>query len=456
MKFKVPHYKVLNNMIEVDFVQFETYSIQTKGEVESNNFLLSLWHQLDLEYGNSDGKCPWAYFPNRYKLKKNLMSFFGIVDTSIGHFYVSTTYKRKGDIDSIHFFSFNSTIDYKSKLKIIINKAFKNINNLNEYTVSADLDCIFTDLCIDEYKDDKFEFQAKNGKSSIRFLTKAIDNYEATQLAEKKLRTLTAFLAIETNVHFDYENVEIKQQSIKINKKAPIKFQDEVLLEFTNQNGKDYIDEYPISNSRLLLTKQGLEFIRKYIFPEREFCNSKQVHNFLQACMHFHKGLAYESETIVPASFVSDEHLYAFSPIGIFNKQYVINNSITLYLSSLEVLSFYGATQSTCAKCNQVQYKISQRVADFVIEYLHKDLGKAFKRLYNIRSKFLHAAECSSSNLNTSIKPMIDSETASGLKDYGFITINVDGKSFGVYTNNVREWTSYCFRRYYSQKILTN
>lgn len=457
MIIKVPHYKVLNTTIEVDFTLFDSFSVQTKNEIDSNQFLLSLWHELDIELGNKDGRCPWAYFPNRYKLKRNLLSFLGIVNTAIGHFYVAISYQKKGDIDSIHFYSQNSSEDYKKRIKGLVKKAIKNNKKTISYTVTAELKSIFQDLTFYNYTGNNFEFYEENEKSKIKFKVNSIDEFEATQLTEKRLRTLTAFLAIETNIHFDFDNVSISDTpNIEKYNTTLCKHQEEVVLKHTNENGKDFIDDYPIYDSKLLISSKGVEFLNNYVFVEREYKNPKIVRSFLQACIHFQKGLASESTLIMQTAFMSEELVFAFSPVGIFNKQAIINNAMTFYLSSIEVLSFYGSQQSTCKTCNQVQYKIGQRVADFIEEYFNNDLSKVFKKLYNNRSKFLHTGESSSSNLNTHIKPMMDLTTASGLKDYGFITVNINGNCSGVYTSNVREWTSYCFRQYYRKKILIN
>lgn len=455
MKIKVPHYKVLNTTIEVDLILFEAFSIQTKGEINSNQFLLSLWHELDTELGNKDGRCPWAYFPNRYKLKKNLLSFLGIIDTTLGHFYVAISYQKKGDIDSIHFYSQNCKTDYKTIIKGLVKKAIKNIDNTVAYIVTAELTSVFQSLFFYNYSGDNFDFFVENEKNKIKFQVNSIDKFEATQLTEKRLRTLTAFLAIETNIHFDYDNVSISD-SVNVEKThVPMcKHQEEVVISNTNENGACFIDEYPIFDYKILISKTGIEFLNNYVFVGREYTNPKIVRSFLQACIHFQKGLSSETAMIMPTAFMSEEYLFAFSPVGIFNKQAIINNATTFYLSSIEVLSYYGSQQTTCKTCHQVQYKIGQRVADFIEEYFNNDLSKVFKKLYNNRSKFLHTGESSSSNLNTYIKPMMDLSTASGLKDYGFITVNINGNCSGVYTSNVREWTSYCFRQYYREKIL--
>ncbi len=457
MKIKVPNYKVINTTIEVDFNLFESFSVQTKNEIDSNQFLLSLWHELDIELGTKDGTCPWAYLPNRYKLKRNLLSFLGIVDTAIGHFYVAISYQKKGDIDSIHFYSLNSSEDYKKRIKGLVTKAIKNSKKTRSYTVTAELKCIFQNLFINNYTGNNFKFYEQNKKSKIKFKVNSIDEFEATQLTEKRLRTLTAFLAIETNIHFDFDNVLISETpNIEEYNTTSCKHQEEVVFKDTNENGKYFIDNYPIYDSKLLISSKGIEFLNNYVFVEREYNNPKIVRSFLQACIHFQKGLASENAIIMPTAFMSEEQAFAFSPVGLFNKQAIINSAMTFYLSSIEVLSFYGSQQSTCKMCHQVQYKIGQRVADFIEEYFNNTLSKVFKKLYNNRSKFLHTGESSSSNLNTHIKPMIDLTTASGLKDYGFITVNINGNCSGVNILQIREWTSYCFRRYYRKKILIN
>lgn len=328
MIFKVPHYKTLSSKIEVDFSLFESFSIQTKGEIDSNQFLLSLWNEFDRELGNSNGRCPWAYFPDRFKLKKSLMTLLGIIDTTIGNFYVAITYQKKGDIDNIYFYSLNSEEEYTSKIKGLIKLAINNLKNVDTYTVTAELKSIFQDLYFEEYSGNNFKFLVERNKIKIRFTLKAINDFEATQLTEKRLRTLISFLSIETNIHFDYTNVLVNKEQIEDNNSKLCIYQDEVLLQGKNEQGEDFIDEYPIHDSKLLISKKGIEFLNKHIFIEREFDNPRIVHNFLRACIHFHRGLAYESEIITPTEFLNDTQSFTFSHLGIFNKQAI--NDITI------------------------------------------------------------------------------------------------------------------------------
>ena len=453
MKVQVPHFQVLSDLIELDFNDFETFSISIKGELESNQFLVSLWHEFDQELGE-DGKCPWAYFPNRFMNKKHSVTSFGIMQTKIGHFYVMVSYKQRGSIDSIHFYSLNCSKDsYKGVIKGIIKKAVVNIDKLVKFTITSRLFSLVENTTFYPYNGTRFSFYDNESVNYIKFQLLAKDQFEATQLTEKRLRSLTAFLSIETNLYFDFDNISIHPNEEEISKEACV-FQDD--KEIDAIKGNEFIDYNSIFEGKIHISQAGVNFINKYIFVEREHKNPPNIHLFMKGCLHFYKGL--KDDFSIPEEFIaSSEHqTLAISPIGIFNKQSIINNSITYYLSALETISSNEGTQTTCSTCGQTQYKISQRVSDFIKRYLSDDLGMLFKKIYDIRSKYLHTGTSSSTNQNSRNRPLIDSSTGTGAKDYGFISVQVNGKPASFHISNVREWTSFCIRRYYKETILIN
>jgi hypothetical protein len=454
MILELPHFFYFTQKVDVDFDSFKTFSANCENELDSNRFLLSLWREFDIALGRENKRCPWLYMPRRFNGKKQLITFLGVIDTTIGHFYVCVSYKKKGCIENIHFYSQNCDEDYHEKIKLLIRQAVENIDKLYLFHVRAKLISIIPDLKFHNYIGENFQFTNDKDGFNLVFKLNAVDSFEATQLTEKRLRALISFLAIETNIHFDYDDVHISDIVIQVPQDSIILL-DEVILEKGSEiKGIDYIDGYPIKDSKVLLSKFAIDFIDKYIFVDREILNNKNVHEFLKGCIHFHKALSYEEQISPPALLTTEEYVLSLAPVGIFNKQGLINNAITFYLSSLEVISFEKATSTTCPECNQVQYKISQRVTDFVTEYLHDDLSKVFKKLYNFRSKFLHTGESSSANLNTHTRPMIDTSTATGAKDFGFVTVSINGNTTGMYTTNIKEWTSFCFRNYYRKEIM--
>lgn len=109
---------------EVDYDDFERIDVGLKGEENSNHFLWKLWALFDAQYAPShaNGYVPWAYLPQKYKGKKNQVLVLGNINTSLGNFHVAISYVKKGDIDSICFYSgiHNDHQTYQKLRKIVL------------------------------------------------------------------------------------------------------------------------------------------------------------------------------------------------------------------------------------------------------------------------------------------------------------------------------------------------
>ena len=68
------------------------------------------------------------------------------------------------DVDSIHFYSQNSTVDYKTKIKGIVKNAIINVEKTIKYTVTAELKSIFHNLFFYNYTGNNFEFYVEKEK----------------------------------------------------------------------------------------------------------------------------------------------------------------------------------------------------------------------------------------------------------------------------------------------------
>lgn len=108
----------------------------------------------------------------------------------------------------------------------------------------------------------------------------------------------------------------------------------------------------------------------------------------------------------------------------------------------------------TILRCGAVKYKIAQRVRDLATKYLGEHLGKVFNKLYGYRSKFLHEGRfASESNMIRTI-PLLSKTSATGLDDYGKISVSVDGGARQIDIANVKEWTTYTQRCFYQERIM--
>lgn len=74
----------------------------------------------------------------------------------------------------------------------------------------------------------------------------------------------------------------------------------------------------------------------------------------------------------------------------------------------------------------------------------------------SIRSKYLHTGILSTSGNFLNGIPLLDHGTESGLNDLSFISVKANGGIFLVNVNNIREWTTFCLRCYYHEKLFGN
>lgn len=141
---------------------------------------------------------------------------------------------------------------------------------------------------------------------------------------------------------------------------------------------------------------------------------------------------------------------WAFMPSRYCGKK---NNVVVL---GNETASFADSSHEVCKTCGNVKYKIGARVKDFVAKYINEDLGKLFKSLYSIRSHYLHTGILSTSGDFLNARPLLDMGTDSGIIDSSFISVKINGDIKNVFANNIREWTTYCLRCYYHEKLFNN
>lgn len=118
-------------------------------------------------------------------------------------------------------------------------------------------------------------------------------------------------------------------------------------------------------------------------------------------------------------------HTYGAMRKQVKNKQEKYTHCIMHYLSAIETASFEEGSHEVCAACGNVKYKIAARVKDFVTRYLSDDLGKLFKALYAIRSKYLHTGILSTSGDFLNVRPILDFGTELGLPDNSFVSVKV-------------------------------
>lgn len=427
---------------EVDLDNFVKIDVNITEELESNHFLLSLWHQLDVNYApQHTDRVPWAYIPQKYIGKKINILVFGNINTKIGNYVVAMSYAKKGNIDSLYFYSpFHEQEHYKKYFKEIVSNAIKHKNELSIFNCKTELKSQFNNLQIQQYKGDNFTLYSENNKIWLSFNLKAIDQYEAFRSSMKRLNYLCAFLSVETNILFEFQEIVLTNNQENI-----------IKTDVEHQYFIDFIDFYSVKEDVLQLSEYGFKFLDDFVFVERDLIMNRRLKYFILACQHISEGLYHELKLGDKTAYTFPKVSFVLSPNDLRNKQAFITQGVMSYMSAIETASFPDGTTTQCATCHNLQYKISSRISDFMTHYFHEDMGKLFKSLYGFRSKFLHTGELATDNDYHYNRPLIDSSTETGLVDYGFISVKVNGNVGLIYINNIREWTTYALRCYYQE-----
>lgn len=363
LKIKVSNPFLPNYVKEVDFEDFERIDVGIKGEMDSNHFLWKLWHLFDLQYAPSNGKgfAPWAYQPQRYVGKKNQILVLGNINTALGNFHVAISYVTKGDIDSVCFYSgiHNDKLTYK-KLRAIVLQAKDEMSQLEIFHYKVELFSKFDKLKFHTYIGNNFKLYFQNDKLYISFNVTCVDKYEAYHLGMERMKYLVAFLAVETNILFDYPFIENSSMEDNITEEQPVFMQN-------------YIDGYSISGDTVLLSKEGFQFLDQFIFVERDLCLTHLVKYFLLGCIHVQDGMKEQEDfdDVVKVTFPT--LTYAAIRKQVKNRQEKYTHCIIHYLSAIETASFEDGDHETCACCGAVKYKIGARVKDFITKYFNEN-----------------------------------------------------------------------------------
>ena len=435
-----------NYIKEVDFEDFERIEVGIKGEIEANHFLWKLWHLFDMQYApsNGNGCAPWAYLPQRYVGKKNQVLVLGNINTALGNFHVAIAYAKKGDIDSVCFYSgiHNDKLTYK-KLREIVLQAKNEMNQLETFHYKVELFNKFDKLKFHTYIGNHFKLYSQNEKIYVSFDVTCVDKYEAYHLGMERMKYLVAFLAVETNILFDYPFIENSSKENSITGDQSLFMQN-------------YIDGYSISGGTVLLSEEGFQFLDQYVFVERDLCMTHFVKYFLLGCIHVQDGMKEQEDfdDVVKATFPI--FTYAAMRKQVKNRQEKYTHCIMHYLSAIETASFEEGNHETCACCGAVKYKIGARVKDFVTKYFNEKLGNVFKGLYNIRSKYLHTGILSTSGDFLNARPLLDTGTDLGLFDNSFVSVKANGTVSLVSAMNIKEWTTFGMRCFYHEKMFGN
>ncbi|MDB9455476.1 hypothetical protein PN478_04275 [Dolichospermum circinale CS-534/05] len=401
---------------------------------EANKFLRKLWAEFRREFG----KCAWNYTPTRIGIANTII--FGMMDIEIpeGSLIVSICYLRKGTIKTISFGfmdqkpSEHRLHELNQNIQKIINISKKNLDQRSEFFFKTGINIIVKPLGY--YKGEAFVIHCSQGSTfNLAISTTGYDKIDAQTECQSKILKCLDLLSVETNSPFWKYGVVSKAQQEQEN--------EEIFVE-----DLEWIDDYPIINEKLRLSKSGKLLLD--LIVKDQLNESQKV--LLRGCQHFHTARKYDAQIYDRLKYHSTEEiesdLYQINfeerdeKLSIAAKMGSTHMEIAtvLYLSALEVASSINITNpKNCSECGQPIYNIGRRVVDIVEKYLNVALGKEFKEYYKKRSKYLHSGQIlyNYSYIGTTI-PQLDTSDPTGCKVHSSIPLL-----------NLREYTSFCLRK---------
>lgn len=448
-----------SNFIELNLDNFVSFDLATIDVDSSNNFLNKLWENFNAKF-SPKGKdyCPWAYLPKKYQFEKLTFTYFGSMRTSIGYIHAGVSYKKRGTIDKLHLFSLENNLNGVSilpMLKELVNDARKNNNTFTRYILRCNIlsQQSKNEVLIENYKGTNFIIDKSNECNNLLFKIQALNPTDALNKALKKVDSILDFLSIETNALFEYGKFEFCNEGLpkQFGMELQSLFQNDYIWDNDIDNNL-FIDFHPIVDNKFLLSKEAIKIIDKILLDDSLTNDPFSV--FLKSCYHFRNSLLGEINIQSEMVSLSDTHVLMKTKIE-NNHKTIIDGTVTGYLSSVEtVTSSINKTEiEKCTSCGQLMYSITHRVKSFMDRYIDVGFGDIFKRIYNLRSLYLHTGESCTSTYIPPVRPLLDVKTGTGAVDYYDISVNINGASLEFSIINIREWVSYSLRNYYRQEL---
>lgn len=438
---------------------FSEHDVFLDDIISANAFLLALWGVFDrsLSPTGMTGKCPWAFFSCKMRYGKKSITYLGSVRTKIGFLHVAVSYEKKGSIEKIHFYSQEINMQEKKQIKLIqslIKSAKINASIKNSFYLMCELKQVTTNdnkpVLLDSYIGENFRLYTENEETKLEIKIDAQNQIDALNLSVEMLNSITSFLSVETNLTFENSDVDFIEGSIWKEDYRSI-YQENI--KWKNEFDENlYIDFHPISNGKVLLSKHSIVIIDMIL--RGQYKHDKMLKTFLKSCYFFKTSLMYELESEGRILYINDNTVLSKRRINV-KVDNIVDNSVTGYLSAIEIATSSQAEPNTCEVCGQLKYSISNRINQFIDNYFDKDFGGIFKKIYSMRSKYLHAGESPITYTHARILPLLDPTTGTGAINKNAITIFMADKSISISISNLREWTSYSLRNYYKKEIIS-
>lgn len=412
---------------------------------ESNLFLRAFWAELRLQFG----KCAWHYQPFKDGPKQTI--FLGFADIGRNRsLSVSLKYSQRTVISEIQFNEIfaNEKIDENSdlakKLQQAVDTALNRRANLSFFNLQIIVEGLR--LPIAPYSGKSFNTSVGDGAFfDITLRVPGYDTVDVKAEAQRRIQYILDIASVETNHIFMVSSK--KHSNISNTRRKSVAPLYTVNL-FTSD--EEWIDDVPVANGALLLSKSGKDII-DHIISAPELNDSLET--FLRACHHFHMarqqdailndrlihlGTKQVSSDEAVMSFKEDHRVISASRFALRSQEL----ATVLYMSAVEVASLIGAeTPKQCSKCGQDIYKIASRVIDLINRLTPQPDNDYIKNLfmdhYTKRSKYLHTGMLlADDNYLGEIIPMLNPINKSGVTQHSTVLVI-----------NVRECVGYILRQ---------
>lgn len=448
----------IDKLIELNINLFSKFKVESKDIDSSNRFLNNLWEIVDEKISPKEKNyCPWAYFPRKFSFNNVTYTYFGSMRTSIGYIHFAISSNKRGTIKDIYLFSFEIDLNaekWRSVFSEYIKLAKDNLYTDRVFFVQCDLKLLSTsnNLFFERYQSKSFSFDIVGDSQKLKLQLCALNSSDASNKALQKIDRIIDFLAVETNLLYQYNQIEILQDNKKETFEDAVHFQNDFLWQ-NNFDENKFIDFYPVVNGKLIISTEAISVIEKIL--NDDYSQEEDFNVFLKGCYHFRNSLMNEIKIQSEFLEIGNEAVLMKTRID-KNMNTILDTSVTGYLSSIETVTSNIDKSSVmkCNSCGQIRFNITSRVNNFMENYLGEGYGVIFKKIYNLRSLYLHTGETCASKYVGPVRPLLDQNTGSGAVDYSGISISINGESRAFNISNIREWVSYSLRNYYKEEIL--
>lgn len=315
----------------------------------TNECLMKLWASF-----LNNGKLAWHYRP--YK-EKNIID---VGDVSINENYsynVKFISKTKKITTSVIFERQDNKILEKTEIDYFnkINKERVDISK-KQFIIAILLN-IKSDFGVRylyPFSNEMINIYCIEDKQYIEFTLNGFCKEQVYENAIEFSQIIADFLSTQTNSIINVEKIIFLTKKTSLSKKINHIIQDD----------NEWVDDYPIDNSHLILPEYAKELLKLIILNEYK----DKLKSILNASHHFLNAIKLNDKDIQNELIISQ------------------------LMSSVEILTeLNNYKKNKCNECGQDVYSIRKRVLNFIETDLSPYLRKKFDNYYNTRSKYLHS-----------------------------------------------------------------